>query len=190
MSYEYETDRYGNIREYGGGFGLKAPERRISDKDKVFLERVIRELDGEAAYDLRNIMDLQREYGDRFQVALLNGLFNYRDMATAEVSKLKSERDFMIKANTELMGRVKALQAENERLIMDNQKKVQKENAKAEKVAREQMIAVEVAGLDVDINTKIIQLHNSQISQRKIAEILKVSTSTVNSVIKNYYLSI
>ena len=190
MSYEFAMDKYGNVKEYSGGFGLRAPERRMSEKDKVFIDRVLRELDGEASYDMRNIADLQREYGERFQLALLNGLLNYRDMATSEVSKIKAERDFMIKANSELVNKVKALQAENEKLIISGQRKKQKEAEKTEEVIRKCAVAQEVMNLNVDTNTKIIELHKSNISQRKISELLRVSTSTVSNVLKNYYTAI
>lgn len=190
MSYEFEMDKYGNIREYGGGMGLKAPERRMNDKDRVFLDRVIRALDGDAEYDLRNIVDLQREYGESFQIKLLNGLFNYRDKALAEISKMKSERDFMLKANSELLNKVKALQAENEKLILNVQKKKQKEVEKVETEVMKNAVAQEVLNTDNDINAQIIQLHLSRFSQRKISELLGISTSRVSSVIRNYYTAI
>lgn len=190
MSYEFEMDKYGNIREYSGGMGLKATERSLSNKDRVFLDRVIRFLDGDAEYDLRNIIDLQREYGEYFQIQLLNGLFNYRDKAMAEISKLKAERDFMLKANSELIDKVKKLQAENEKLVINSQKKKQKEAEKAEKEIINNAVVQEVVNSGNDINTQIIQLHLNQFSQRKISATLGVSTSTVGNVIKNYYTTI
>lgn len=190
MSYEFEMGKFGNMKEVNGGFGLRAPERSIDDRDMAFLNRVLRELDGEASYDLRNIVDLQREFGQDFQVKLLNGLFNYRDLALAEFTKIKSQRDFMMKANEELMNRIKKLEAENERLIMQKEKR---DVHKAEKEAAErnkEALARDIMNQESGIEEQVIALHRNMLSQRKISDMLGISLSRVSSIIKNYYMQI
>ena len=180
MSYEYTVDENGIISGFNSSVGRKQVRPVISDKDRDFLEKVIYKLVGDYTYGVEMVADLQRAYGTRLMVGLLNGILNYRDLMVDELKRRKEELDTMVNANEQLIQRVKLLEEQGQQL--QNERDALYQQVYKDKILRESRNNLK----NEEIDNKIVELSLMGFSQKKIAENLKISNSRVCTVLKNY----
>lgn len=180
MSYEYTVDENGIISGFNSSVGRKQVRPVISDKDRDFIEKVIYKLVGDYTYGVEMVADLQRAYGTRLMVGLLNGILNYRDLMVDELKRRKEELDTMVNANEQLIQRVKLLEEQGQQL--QNERDALYQQVYKDKILRESRNNLK----NEEIDNKIVELSLMGFSQKKIAENLKISNSRVCTVLKNY----